>query len=209
VTAGPSAVISLYRDHSSLEIIRPLQDRAMAQAQTTHATTEAHGGAEHDVGFPPFQTETYGGQLLWLAITFATLYFLLSRLVLPRLGGIIEGRRETIARDLDDAAAMKTRAEEAGSAYEKALSEAKARAQALAQETRAKLTAETEGKRKALEADLAKRLAEAEASITATKTQAMGNVRGIAIETATAIVERLIGKAPAPRAVESALDQTA
>jgi F-type H+-transporting ATPase subunit b len=104
---------------------------------------------------------------------------------------------------------MKTRAEEAGIAYEKALSEAKSRAHALARETRATLSAETEAKRKALDADLASRLAEAEASIAATKALAMGNVRGIAAETAAAIVERLTGKAPAPHAIEAALDRTA
>ena len=179
----------------------------MAQAQTTHAATEAHGGAHEDVGFPPFASETFGGQLLWLAITFVVLYTLLSKLVLPRLTGIIEGRREAIARDLDDAAAMKTRAEEAGSAYEKALADAKARAQALAQETRNKLTAESEAKRKALEADLAARLAEAEASIAGRKADAMSNVRGIARETAAAIVERLTGRPPSPQAVDAALDQ--
>ncbi len=180
----------------------------MAQAQTTHEGTEAHGGEAHDVGFPPFATETYGGQLLWLTITFIALYALLSRMVLPRLSGIIEGRREAIARDLDDAAAAKTRAEEAGAAYEKALAEARANAQALAQETRSKLTAESEAKRKALEADLNKRLAEAETTIAQTKAQAMGNVRAIAKDTAAAIVERITGRAPAPQAVETALDQT-
>lgn len=55
----------------------------MAQAQTTHATTEAHGGAHEDVGFPPLETETFAGQLVWLAITFGLLYVLLSRMVLP------------------------------------------------------------------------------------------------------------------------------
>ena len=180
----------------------------MAQAQTTHAGTEAPGGDHGGAAFPPFATETFGGQLLWLAITFGLLYFLLSRLVLPRLTGIIESRRETIARDLDEAAAMKTRAEEAGTAYEKALAEAKARAQALAQETRTQLTAEAEAKRKALEADLAARLAQAESAIAAKKTDAMSSVRGIARETAIAIVERLTGRAPAPQAVEAALDQT-
>ncbi|HEX2134654.1 MAG TPA: F0F1 ATP synthase subunit B', partial [Microvirga sp.] len=104
----------------------------MAQPQTTQAGTAAPGGEPADVGFPPFETETYGGQLLWLAISFGLLYMLLSRVVLPRLGGIIEARREAIARDLDQAAAMKTRAEEAGAAYEKAVAEARARAQALA-----------------------------------------------------------------------------
>jgi F-type H+-transporting ATPase subunit b len=180
----------------------------MAQAQTTHAGTEAHDGAHVDVGFPPFETQTYGGQLLWLAITFAALYFLLSRLVLPRLTGIIENRRETIARDLDEAAAMKTRAEEAGTAYDKALAEAKGQAQRLAQETRSKLSAESDAKRKALEADLAQRLAESEATITAKKTEAMSHVRAIAVETTTAIVERLSGRAPSPQAVEAALDQS-
>jgi F-type H+-transporting ATPase subunit b len=178
----------------------------MAQAQTTHATTEAHGGAHEDVGFPPFATETFGGQLLWLAITFAALYTLMSRLVLPRLTGIIENRRAMIAKDLDDAAAMKTRAEEAGTAYDKALAEAKGRAQALAQETRAKLSAESDARRKALEADLNARLAESEATITARKAEAMGHVRGIARDTASAIIERLTGRAPAPQSVEAALD---
>jgi F-type H+-transporting ATPase subunit b len=178
----------------------------MAQAQTTHAATEAHGGAHEDVGFPPFATETFGGQLLWLVITFALLYILLSKLVLPRLTGIIENRRAMIAKDLDDAAAMKTRAEEAGASYEKALAEAKGRAQALAQETRAKLSAESDAKRKALEADLNSRLAESEATIAARKAEAMSHVREIARDTASAIIERLTGRAPAPQSVQSALD---
>ena len=178
----------------------------MAQAQTTHAATEAHGGAHENVAFPPFATETFGGQLLWLAITFAVLYTLMSRLVLPRLTGIIENRRAMIAKDLDDAAAMKTRAEEAGTAYDKALAEAKGRAQALAQETRAKLSAESDARRKGLEADLNARLAESEATITARKAEAMGHVRGIARDTASAIIERLTGRAPAPQSVEAALD---
>ncbi|MBF9231819.1 F0F1 ATP synthase subunit B family protein [Microvirga alba] len=181
----------------------------MAQAaQTTHATTEAHGGAHEDVGFPPFKTETFAGQVIWLTITFVLLYVLLSRLVLPRLSGIIENRRVTIAGDLDEAAAMKSRAEQAGAAYEKALSEAKARAQSLAQEARSKASSEADAKRKALEADLAKRLGESEAVIAQKKTAAMANVRGIALDTATAIVERLTGKAPAPQVVEAALDQS-
>lgn len=178
----------------------------MAQAQTTHATTEAHGGAHEDIGFPPLKTETFAGQLVWLAITFVLLYVLLSRMVLPRLGGILEHRRSTIAKDLDDAAAMKQRAEDAGAAYEKALAEARSRAQVLAQETRSKLAAESDAKRKVLEADLGKRLAEAEAVIAAKKTQAMGNVRGIASDISIAIVERLTGKAPSAQTIEDALD---
>ncbi len=114
-----------------------------------------------------------------------------------------EAKRTTAERE---AAAMKTRAEEAGTTYEKSLAEARSRAQALAQETRSKLAAESDAKRKALEADLAQRLAQSEATIAARKAEAMSNVRGIAAETAAAIVERLTGRAPAPGAVDAALD---
>jgi F-type H+-transporting ATPase subunit b len=47
----------------------------------------------------------------------------------------------------------------------------------------------------------------AERSIAATRTAAMGNVGAIAAETASAIVERLIGKAPADHEVAAALSE--
>ena len=42
--------------------------------------------------FPPFNKETFASQLVWLVIFFVALYVLMSRLALPRIGGIIEAR---------------------------------------------------------------------------------------------------------------------
>jgi len=168
--------------------------------------TSATPDTTAQVGFPPFATETFGGQLFWLALTFVALYLLMARVVLPRLTGIIETRETTLARDLDTAALAKAQAEEAGRAYEASLTEARGRAQALAQQTRDTLNAQTDARRKSVEAELAERIAASEATIAARKTEAMGNVRAIAADAATAIVERLTGRAPAPQAVESALD---
>lgn len=178
----------------------PTSDGTAATAQTT-AADPAQG-----IGFPPFDSSTFGGQLLWLTITFVALYALMSRVVLPRLTGIIEARETTLARDLDTAALAKGKAEEAGRAYEASLAEARARAQSLAQQTRDGLAAETDAKRKALETDLNARIAASEATIAERKAAAMGNVRAIAADAAAAIVERLTGQAPAPQAVEQALD---
>ena len=58
----------------------------------------------------------------------------------------------------------------------------------MASETRDKLVADADKNRKALEDRLDARLAEAEKTIAATKTAAMTNVRGIAVETTAAIV---------------------
>jgi F-type H+-transporting ATPase subunit b len=169
----------------------------------TTAHTEASGG--HKAPFPPFQAETFASQLFWLAITFAALYLLASRLVLPRVGGIIDARAKRIEDDLSEAQRFKAEADAANAAYEKALADARARAQALANATREKQAAEAEIKRKALEQQLDAKLTEAEKTIAATKAAAMGNVRGIATEAASVIVKRLIGVEPSGQAVTAAV----
>jgi F-type H+-transporting ATPase subunit b len=184
----------------------------MATPAKTTATTQAHGGAhgaEHGGGFPPFNASTFASQLLWLAIVFAFLYWLMAKVVVPRIGGILADRATRISSDLDEAAAMKAKAEEAGAAYEKALGEARARAQTLAQDTRDKAAAASNERRKALEADLAAKVTTAELNINAMKTKAMTNVAGIAADAASAIVQRLTGVVPAKVDVTSAVNASA
>src|SRR5215813_11971352 len=174
----------------------------MANESTT-AHTEAPGG--HGV-FPPFDRETFPSQLFWLAICFVLLYLITARLVQPRVSGIIDGRKKQVAGDLAEASRFKTESEQAMAAYEKALADARTRAQAIASETRDRLQGEAERNRKSLEEQLNGRLAEAEKTIASTKSAAMANVRGIATEAAAAIVTRLTGVTAPEPAVTAAVD---
>jgi F-type H+-transporting ATPase subunit b len=169
----------------------------------TSAHTEHPGGGKPP--FPPFNKETFASQLVWLAIFFIAIYLLMWKVAIPRIGGILEARRDRIAADLGEAGKLKEQSDAALAAYEKSLAEARNRAQQLANETRDKLNAEAEQARKGLEAELAARIARAEETIAATRTAAMANVQGIAVETAAAIVERLIGHAPSPQATQAAV----
>jgi len=166
------------------------------------AQTQAPGG-QHE--FPPFQAENFPSELVWLALTFVLLYVLMSRIALPRIGAIFEARAKRIADDIAAARAAKERSDAAHAAYEKSLADARARAQAIAAETHAKQAADAEAANKRLEAELHEKLAAAEKSIAATRSAAMGNVAGIAADTASAIVERLIGQAPADHDIAAAL----
>ncbi|WP_343210856.1 F0F1 ATP synthase subunit B [Ancylobacter lacus] len=163
-------------------------------------------GEAHGAGFPPFDAHTFPSQLIWLAIAFGALYLLMSRIALPRIGTILEERHDRIADDIEEAGRLKAESEAAAQAYEQALASARGKAHSIAAETRDTLAAQSEASRKALEADLHGKLTEAEAKIAATKTAAMANVRGIAVDAAGAIVSGLIGTVPAPQAVESAVD---
>ena len=168
------------------------------------AHTEVPGG--HKAPFPPFERDTFASQLVWLAIAFVVLYALVAKLALPRVGGIFAARRERVDSDVGEARRLREEADAALAAYEKALADAHGRGQSIASETHARLTAEGEVRRKALETELNAKLAEAEKAIAATKQSAMSNVRTIAAEAASAIVERLIGSAPPESAVAAAVD---
>ena len=163
----------------------------------THATTEAHGDAGHSDVFPPFDPATFPSQLLWLAITFGALYLLMSKLALPRIGGILDNRKTLIDTDLAAADADRQKTDAAIAAYEKALAEAKAKAQGIANETREAIQADLSAKRAAAEADLAAKVSSAEASIAKTKAEALTHVDEIAAETAQAVVGQIVGDVPA------------
>jgi len=173
------------------------------KGQNTKSHTEANGG--HG-GFPPFDPSTFPSQLVSLVIIFVALYLIVSRIALPRVGAVIDARQNKIEGDLAEAQKLRDESETALKAYESDLAAARSRAQAIGAETRGKLNAASEAERRQLDNKLAGRLADAEKTIAATRATAMGNVRGIAAEAASAIVERLTGKAPDSKAVATAVD---
>jgi F-type H+-transporting ATPase subunit b len=171
-------------------------------ATGAHTEAEGHGKG----GFPPFQKETFASQLVWFAIAFALLYVIVSKIALPRVGGLLAARQGVIDNDLAQAQKFRDESDVALKAYESELASARSRAQTIGNETRDKLNAQSDAERKALEQRLGKKLAEAETSIAATRRAAMGNVRSIASETAAAIVQRLTGALPDSKTVETAVD---
>jgi F-type H+-transporting ATPase subunit b len=154
---------------------------------------------------PQLDFHTFVPQLVWLAITFAVLYVLMSRAALPKVKSAIEGRRHHVDSDLGRAAALKAEAEAALAAYQKTLSDARAAAQETLRQTGEKLAAEAAERQRQLAATLAGQIAAAETRIAAGKEQALGEIRGIAAEVGSAVVVKLMGSAPNPLAMTAAV----
>lgn len=158
----------------------------------TEAAEHASGG-----GFPPFeQIDTFPSQIFWLAITFGVLYFVLSRVFLPKIRAAIANREEAIAADLAGASALNAQAESSVKAFEAQISEARARARDTASKAKAEADARVAAETKKVEADLAQRLAAAETRIADLRASAMANVSAVSEEVAADIVEKLTGAAP-------------
>ena len=169
-----------------------------AWAATTEAaqnTAAQNTGAAHAKEvFPPFDPASFASQILWLAITFGVFYFIMGRVIIPRIASILEVRRDRISRDLDEANRLKDEADAAIAAYEQELAEARLRAQIIGQDARDTAKAQAEAKRHAVDVELNNKLAEAEARINAIRDKALGEVANIALDTTAAIVKQLLGE---------------
>ncbi|HCL64309.1 MAG TPA: ATP F0F1 synthase subunit B' [Rhizobium sp.] len=180
-------------------------EEAPAQGQV-HTETGVAPAAEHGRGvFPPFDQTTYPSQLLWLVITFGLFYMLMQKVIVPRVGGILESRHDRIAQDLDEAARLKSEADAAIETYERELSAAKAKAGQIASAARDSAKAKADAERAAVEAELTEKVAKAEARIADIKAKAFAEVDTIASDTVTAIVEKLIGTKVTKTDVKSAV----
>jgi F-type H+-transporting ATPase subunit b len=162
---------------------------------------------------PQLDVSTYLPQLFWLAVTFIALYLVMRYLAVPRLGGAIEARRKKLEEDLDRASRMKAEAEAVIAAHEKVLADARAQAQATLKEAADKHAAEAAERQRALGESLAQEIEAAERQIAAEKERALSEIRGVAVELAQSIAEKLIGapaeKAAAGGAVDRAIAERA
>ena len=184
-------------------------DQAASQQTTTGMTQEvvADTGLEgsKEPGMPQLDISTFAPQIVWLVITFTALYLLMARVALPRIGTVIEHRRDRIASDLDAAARLKEETDEVIAAYEAELAEARGRAHHIAAETREKLNGELAEERAEVEARLAKKTAEAEKGISDTKAKAMAEVDRAAADAAAEIITSLTGLKPTKAEIDEAI----
>jgi F-type H+-transporting ATPase subunit b len=158
---------------------------------------------------PQLDYHTFVPQLVWLAISFVVLYVLMTTLALPKVKGAIEGRRHRLDGDLGRAAAAKQEADTALAAYQKTLAEARAAAQDTLRQTGERLAAEAAERQRQLAASLTAQIEAAEARIAAGKEQALGDIRIVAADVGSALVEKLTGAAPDASTMTGAVNRAA
>ena len=155
---------------------------------------------------PQFDPTSFASQLFWLAVTFIALYFLLSRLVLPRISEVMEKRSERIANDLERAEALKTETEAVIEAYEAALAKARSEASAVIAKATSDIATLSAKRQAEFGEELAMRMVAAEERISKAKQQAESQIREIAVDIAADVAERLTGKATDAESAAQAVD---
>ncbi|WP_373355870.1 F0F1 ATP synthase subunit B' [Pseudoroseicyclus sp. CXY001] len=158
---------------------------ALGEPGHLEGETVAHAA---ETGMPQLDFSTFPNQIFWLAITLLVIYFILSRIALPRIGSVLAERAGTITKDLASAEELKSKAQEAEASYEKALAEARSEANRIAEEARAEIQAELKTELDKADAEIAARAAESAKEIEAIRAEAKEAAAEVARETAREIV---------------------
>ncbi|MEL6680347.1 MAG: F0F1 ATP synthase subunit B' [Pseudomonadota bacterium] len=163
------------------------------------------GKAEGASGMPQLAFETFPNQIFWLMVALVAIFFVLSRVALPRIGSTIEERHDAIENDLERAAEYRRKAEEAEQAYDKALADARAEAQRIAGEAKAEIQKDVDAAIAKADEEIAAKSAESEARIREIRDSAMEAVETVAKDTAGAIVDAVLPAAKDADAVNAAV----
>ena len=169
----------------------------------TEATEAGSHGGEA-VGMPQLDFSTWPNQIFWLLVTLAVIYFLLTRIALPRIGSVLADRKGAITSDLAAAEELKQKALKAEKAYNEALAQARADAAKIVAEARAGIQKDLDAALAKADAQIAAKSAESEVRINEIRDGALAAVTEVAKDTAKEIVAALGGKADA-RSVTAAV----
>ena len=177
---------------------RPANPLGLQENDMATEATEAAGHGGEAVGMPQLDFSTWPNQIFWLLVTLAVIYFLLTRIALPRIGSVLADRKGAITSDLAAAEELKQKALKAEKAYNEALAQARADAAKIVAEARAGIQKDLDVALAKADAQIAAKSAESEVRITEIRDGALAAVTEVAKDTAKEIVAALGGKADAP-----------
>lgn len=152
---------------------------------TASACVDAGGSA---IGMPQLCADWIPNQIFWLVITLIVIYYVLSRIALPRIGAVLAERAGTITNDLAAAENLKDKARAAEATYDKALADARSEANRIISAAKAELQAELDVELSKVDAQIAVRTAESERVLAAMRDQALDSIGMVARDTAREIV---------------------
>jgi F-type H+-transporting ATPase subunit b len=171
-------------------------------------TTETLGHEnleQAEAGMPQLDPEIFPNLIFWLVVALLALYFILSRVALPRIGTVMAERNDAIANDIEEAALLKRRAEEAEAAYNAALAQARDEAHRIAAEAKSQVDKELAGLLAKADAEIAVKTRESEGRIAEIRDSAARSVEEVARDTAAALVNALLPGAADQPALDAAV----
>ena len=168
-------------------------------------SAKAFAAGASEPGLPQLDIATWPSQLFWLIVLFGAGYLVMAKIVTPRIGAVLEERRQTVDGDLEKARAASGDAAKIRADYESDLEKARIEAAEFAKQAAMEATKKAEAADAKISKKLAEKVGAAEAKLAEAKTNAMANLNDVAAEAAMAAVVSLAGiKASSAQSIKTA-----
>jgi F-type H+-transporting ATPase subunit b len=161
--------------------------------------------AESAPGMPQLDFSTFPNQIFWLIVTLVVLYLVLSRVALPRIATVLSERHGAIQRDLDKAEEMKRSAIEAENTYNKALADARVKANDIVNEAKSEIQKDLDKAIAKADLEISAKAVESEKAISAIRDSAVQSVEEVANITANNIVDAILPEAADTKTIKAAV----
>jgi len=185
--------------HIENEATEPVVAAGQAVAQAPE------GLSKYYEGMPQLDFNAFPNQIFWMVVALLVIFFIISKIALPRIGGVLQDRHDTISGFIAQAADFKGQAEQAEADYNAALAEARSEAMKIAEQTKAEIQKDLDKAVAIADAEISAKAAESEAAIATIRDSAVENVRAVASDTTAAIVAALMPSASDDTAIKSAI----
>ncbi len=192
-------------EHEAAKAAHDAANGAAAGHDAAHGAAQAADHAASSAGMPQLDFSTFGNQIFWLLVTLVAIYWVLSRIALPRIGAVLADRQGKLVGDLNAADELKAKARAAEAAYETALKDARAKAAEIVAKAKAEIQKDLDAAIAKADTDIAARAAVSEGRINEIKAGATAAIEAVAKDTAAELVSALGGKADAA-ALNAAVD---
>jgi F-type H+-transporting ATPase subunit b len=164
---------------------------AGAATEAAGHAAEAAGHAAQSAGMPQLDFATFPNQIFWLVVALVLIYLILSKIALPRIGGIMADRQGAITNNIAAADELKAKAVEAEKAYNQALIDAREEANKIVAEARVEIQKDLDRVTAKADAEIAAKAAESAKRIEEIRDGAAKSVAEVARDTAAEIVAAL------------------
>ncbi|MDC0472641.1 hypothetical protein OAN27_01560 [Pelagibacteraceae bacterium] len=161
-----------------------------------------------EAGMPQLDPKYWASQGFWLVLVFATLYFLISTLFIPKIKNILENRNNKIKNDLDEAKNLKDLSEKKQIEYDLVIQNAKKEVQKILFENKNKLNTDIQKKKKTFESEINLEVEKAQKEINSLKNSSIADINKISEEIASIIIEEISGDKLNESSIKAAIAET-
>ena len=169
------------------------------------------GGVVDDCHEAPSPILPAANELIWGAISFVVLFFLLAKFGFPAIRKMMDERAEKIRKDLDEAETAKDEAQTAKAEYDEQLRGAREESTRLREEARSETEEYKTQRKQEIDSELAEYRERSKAEADAAKEQALAEVKtevaDLAIAAAEQVVQKSLDRETNVELVERYIDQ--